>query len=238
MPRRKREQDVPAGSPLWMTTYSDMVTLLLAFFVLMFAFSSIDIQQFQRIMSAFQGSSGVLDGGRTLTTADPFQEASSEVDFEHLYELQRQISAYLEYENLDDTVFLEMDERGLIIRFADQVFFDIGQAELKSEAREILRTIAPMLLELDNPIRVEGHTDNLPINTLQFPSNWELSTHRASRVIRYLVEQEGFDPNHLSAAGYGEFRPIRPNDTADNRSMNRRVDIVILRQSLAEQEPN
>ncbi len=238
MPKRKSSGESKASSPLWMTTYADMVTLLLAFFVLMFAFSSIDLQQFQRIMSAFQGSVSVLDGGRTITSADTFQEATAEIDFQQLYELERQLTVYLEEQSLDGIVFLEMEERGLIIRFADQVFFDLGSAELKPQAVAILEPMAGLLRNLDNPMRVEGHSDNLPIRTQHFPSNWELSTQRASRVVRYLVEEQGFDPSQLSAAGYGEHRPIRPNETEPDRAMNRRVDIVIMHQSYWLQEPN
>ncbi len=238
MPKRRGSREQKAGSPLWMTTYADMVTLLLAFFVLMFAFSSIDVQQFQRIMSAFQGSVGVLDGGRTITPTDAFQDMRAEIDFQQLYELQRQLTDHLVRQELDDIVFLEMEERGLIIRFADQVFFDLGSAVLKPEATSILTPMADLLRDLDNPMRVEGHTDNLPINTPQFPSNWELSTQRASSVVRFLVEQQGFDPTTLSAAGYGAYRPLRPNDTASNRALNRRVDIVIMHHSYWVQEPN
>ncbi len=241
MPRRtnNRSEGKKGGSPHWMTTYADMVTLLLAFFVLMYAFSSIDMQKFQQIMSAFQGGSAVLDGGRTVTEEPSFQEATAEIDMQQLYELERQLTDYLEREGLQDTVQLQMEEeRGLIVRFADQVFFDLGSAELKEEAMEILKPMSELLRQVNNPIRVEGHTDNLPISTSQFPSNWELSTHRASRVVRYLVEEQEFDPDNLSAAGYGEHRPIRPNETPDDRAMNRRVDIVIMHQALAQREPN
>lgn len=115
-----------------------------------------------------------------------------------------------------------------MVRFADQVFFDLGKADLKPEAVEILNRLGPILKGIPNPIRIEGHTDNLPINTAQFPSNWELSTYRATRVIRYFIEELGFSPDKLSAAGYGEYRPIADNDTPEGRSLNRRVDIVII----------
>jgi chemotaxis protein MotB len=135
-------------------------------------------------------------------------------------------------------VELELQERGLIVRFAEQVFFDLGEAALKPEALEVLKTLAGTLKTLPNPLRVEGHTDNWPISTARFPSNWELSVHRATNVVRFLIEEEGFDPNKLSVAGYSEYRPIRPNDTAEDRAMNRRVDIVILSLDLWDFEPN
>ena len=118
------------------------------------------------------------------------------------------------------------------------MFFDLGKANLKPEAVEILRKVAPTLRSLPNPLRVEGHTDDLPIRTSQFPSNWELSVHRATNVVRYLVEEEGFDPKKLSAAGYSEYRPLVPNNSDANRQINRRVDIIIMNIDLWDHEPN
>jgi chemotaxis protein MotB len=143
----------------------------------------------------------------------------------------------MEVEGLSTAVTVQHEERGLVVRFADQVFFDLGKADLKPEALAILNKIGPILKDIPNPIRIEGHTDNLPIKTAQFPSNWELSVHRATSVIRYMVEELDFDPTKLSAAGYGEYRPVRPNDSAENRAMNRRVDIVIMRMDLWAEEP-
>lgn len=221
-----------------MTTYSDMVTLLLAFFVLLFSMSSLDIHKFQAILEAFRGSLGVLDGGMSINTDIGLQSYSADIAIEQLHQLQSELKDFLEFEGLNNTVMLEMEERGLIIRFADQVFFDLGKADLKPEAVRILDHLGPLLKDLPNPIRIEGHTDNLPIKSPQFPSNWELSTYRATSVIRYLVEALGFDPDRLSAAGYGEYRPIADNNSAENRALNRRVDLTILRVDLWAQEPN
>lgn len=214
-----------------------MVTLLLAFFVLLFAFSNVDLQKFQAIMSAFRGNVGVLDGGMTLTQ-EQFQNNASELALQQLARLHERLSEFLHLEGLDSSVSLSLDERGLTIRFADQIFFDLGKADLKPEAISILAHLSPLLRDLPNPIRIEGHTDNLPINTTMFPSNWELSTHRATTVIRYLVEVEGFDSYKLSAAGYGEYRPVVDNTSASNRGLNRRVDIIIMSVDLWAEEPN
>ncbi|NLY11489.1 MAG: OmpA family protein [Firmicutes bacterium] len=240
MRRRRRNQNEGSsvGSPLWMTTFSDMMTLLLCFFVLLFSFSSIDVARFQAVMSFFTGNLGVLDGGRTFKPEESLYSSNGfEMSMEEFELLYHRLSDYVQEENLQQSVHLELDERGMTIRFADNVFFDIGKAELKPEAKRVLDNISPWLKELENPIRIEGHTDNWPINTPQFPSNWELSTHRATNVIRYLVEEQGFNPEILSAAGYGEYRPLVSNDTAENRSKNRRVDIVILRTDLWIEEP-
>ncbi|HBN97193.1 MAG TPA: flagellar motor protein MotB, partial [Firmicutes bacterium] len=226
MRRKQREESSNAGR--WLTTYSDMVTLLLAFFVLLFAFSNVDEGKFSSIISAFQNYLGVLTEGQSiLERPSPLPFDYSDMGHRQLYELFEQMSDYIEQEGLQG-VELEIQERGLIIRFAEQVFFDLGQATLKPEALEILDNLADQLRELPNPLRVEGHTDDWPIRTSTFPSNWELSVHRATNVVRHLIEEDGFDPEKLSVAGYSEYRPIRPNDTAQNRALNRRVDIVIL----------
>ncbi len=236
MRRRQREESSSSGS--WLTTYSDMVTLLLAFFVLLFAFSAVDEGKFSSIMSAFQNYLGVFNEGQSiLDSPGPLPFDYSDMGHRQLYELFEQMTDYIEQEGLQG-VELEIQERGLIIRFAEQVFFDLGQAILKPEALEILDSLADRLRDLPNPLRVEGHTDDWPIRTSSFPSNWELSVHRATNVVRHLIEENGFDPEKLSVAGYSEYRPIRTNDTAENRAMNRRVDIVILNIDMWSFEPN
>lgn len=228
-----------------MVTYSDMVTLLLAFFVLLFSFSELDVQRFRAIMSAFQASVGVLDGGMRVVFDDDAVQGRTEFDLQdvewHRPELQQQLRAvFAEVEgfvvagDLGDAMHVELTERGVTVRFADRVLFDLGRAELKPEARSALAQLAELLREIPNHVRVEGHTDDLPIHNERFPSNWELSTARATTVLRYLIEEHGLQPDALSAAGYGEYRPLEPNDTESNRARNRRVDIVLLRLDLEE----
>lgn len=235
--RKKAKQSYRAGSPLWMTTYSDMVTLLLCFFVMLYGFSNVDTEKFQGFITSFRGGLGVLDGGINVSQKSGVASTSSIVALEQLRAIEETLSEFIAQEGLAGAVTLEEEERGLIVRFADQVFFDLGKADLKPEAKEVLRRLAPLLKDLPNPIRIEGHTDNLPINNARFPSNWELSTYRATSVIRYLIEELGFNPERLSAAGYGEYRPVVPNDTPEHRALNRRVDIVIMRMDLWAEEP-
>lgn len=214
------------------------MSLLFAFFLLLFAFSTVDEGKFASIMHAFQDYLGVFSEGQAALDAPsqyPFDYSA--VGQQQLYSLFEELTDLIVAEELEG-VELELQERGLIVRFAEQVFFDLGEAELKPEAVTTLNSIAANLKSLPNPLRVEGHTDDWPIRTSRFPSNWELSVHRATNVVRYLVEEQGFDPTQLSAAGYAEYRPIRPNDTAENRAMNRRVDIVILNIDLWDFEPN
>ncbi|NLV91197.1 MAG: flagellar motor protein MotB [Firmicutes bacterium] len=234
------------GSPSWMTTYADMVTLLLCFFVLLYSFSVLDVQKFQAFVASLQGALGVLDGGLSLSPESAVGSPPSVLDHSlqisleeiaQLQDLYDLLMAMREAGQLPAEVELTVESRGLIIRFADQVFFDLGRANLTEQARAVLNELVPVLRELPNPIRVEGHTDNLPIRNQIFPSNWELSTARATSVIRFLIEEHGFSPTQLSASGYGEYRPVADNSTDSGRARNRRVDIVILRLGLSEAEP-
>ncbi|BAS27508.1 flagellar motor protein MotB [Limnochorda pilosa] len=244
--RRRREPPGIKGSPHWMTTYADMMSLILVFFVMLFTFSSLDVQRFQTMLQAIQGSLGVLDGGRSLApeaviAGGPLAASALQAQLEReLQEASRmavQIRTQLAQLGLAQQVEVRVEERGVVVRFTDQVLFDLGKADLKPEALGILHALAPVLRRWPHQFRVEGHTDDWPINTPVFPSNWELSTARASRVIRYLIEREDFAPDRLSAAGYGEYRPLFPNDTAEHRQRNRRVDVLLLRAGLSTGEP-
>lgn len=228
-----------------MVTYSDMVTQLLALFVILFSISIIDVQRFQALLSAFRGGLGVLQGGRSLDreplAGNPpmpvvptsfYGQASQQLEAVY-QELQRLLGG----SGLQRYVQLVPEERGLVVRFADRVLFDLGRADLRPDSKQVLDSVAKVLKPLPNAIRVEGHTDDLPIHNERFPSNWELSTARATTVVRYLIEHHGFDPRRLSAAGYGEYHPLVPNTSEANRQRNRRVDVVVLRLS-SPQEPS
>lgn len=219
-------------------TFSDMVFLLLCFFVMLFSFSSLDVQKFQSLISSFQGAIGVLDGGRSLIPDDSAFSSMGAMDSpawlnvgalrqNQAVALYENLQRIIESEGLEGTVVLDVEERGIIVRFADQVLFDLGEAELKPEFRAVLERFAQVLRSWEYPIRVEGHTDNLPIATAKFPSNWELSVVRATTVVRFLIEQ-GVQPDLLSAVGYGEYKPIADNNTPEGRAQNRRVDVVLL----------
>ena len=233
MKRRRKDEQVSSS---WLTTYSDLVTLLLCFFVMLFAFSNLDVKKFQGIMAYFQGSRGVLDGSNVIEIPDLRDQ--EEIDLE---ELKSALEEYATSSNLEEEITVSIDERGLIIRFMDRVLFDPGKAELKPEAREILDTVAEILQRdefKDKAIKVEGHADTTPVSPKDgFPTNWELSTARATNVLRYLVEQRGIEGERISASGYSYYRPIAPNDTKENKAKNRRVDIVILKSSQEKYEP-
>ena len=154
-----------------------------------------------------------------------------------LSNLRRSVESLVGPEALGNKVRTRMDERGLVVSLGEGGFFDSGSDILKPEGRVLLDAIASALVKIDNQIRVEGHTDNVPIRNTRFPSNWELSTARATTVVAYLIERYRFAPKRLSAGGYSEYRPVETNATVEGRSRNRRVDIVVLNPMYAQVEP-
>ena len=229
--RNRKQQSSDSGSE-WLTTYSDMVTLLLCFFVLLYAFSNLDQERFSGVMASFRGGSGVLEGGNTI---------SQNIEEQNLGILKEIIEEYAEENNLESGITVSIEDRGLIIRLKDNVLFDPGKADLKPESKEILFSIAEILQKeefVDKSIKVEGHADTTPVNPADgYPTNWELSTARATNVLRYLVEENNIEGERISASGYSYYKPVVANDTPENKSKNRRVDIVILRSSSEEVEP-
>ncbi|MBN2321142.1 MAG: OmpA family protein [Acidobacteria bacterium] len=151
--------------------------------------------------------------------------------------LKNSIDSLLSSSKLKASVSLKMDSRGLVLSLGEGGFFDSGSEIIKPEGRILLDTLATSLIDLGNDIRIEGHADTDPIKTSKFASNWDLSTARATEILRYMIEKFGFQPGLLSAAGYGEFRPVAPNDTLEGKARNRRVDIVILDPMEAKTEP-
>lgn len=230
MPRDRNKQEDEGGAD-WMTTFADMMTLLLAFFVLLYSFSSINKQKFKQMIEGLQGKLGVLEGGKTISS-EPMVEAGLDNErsgTKQLSNLKNSIEEYIEAEGLEDEVEAKISDKGLTVRFTGEVLFDLGEAEIKNNAKEILNKMSEFIKTVPNDVVVEGHTDDLPINNSRYPSNWELSTARATNVIRYFIENDNVNPTRLSAAGYSKYKPVVPNTDRESRMKNRRVDIIILR---------
>ncbi len=232
MARKRKNKDDDTDSN-WMTTFSDMMTLLMTFFVLLYSMSTIDAQKFKAAVSSLRENMGILSGGRTMTEQPMVESGSmgSEITpspHQNLTVARQEIQQYVQEKNLQDRVNMEMTQRGLVVRFTGQILFEVGEAEIRNEGRDVLDKVATVLKEMPNNVMIEGHTDNLPIDTEEFPTNWELSTARATEVIKYFIEDPGINPKKLSAAGYSKYRPIKPNDSPENRALNRRVEVVIL----------
>ena len=250
MARKAKKAEEGGGIPEWMATFADLVTLLMCFFVLLFAFSSIDAQKFEAVMQSFQGSAGVLASGDSLSPStmvfDGQPESKTTADSQTVTEvkevaqLAEAIEKFKEESGVDVDIQVTVEARGLKITFPDKALFDPGRADLKPASIKVLDFMVSVLNQpifVDRLIRIEGHTDNVPINTIRFPSNWELSTIRATTVLRYFTENKQINPTRFMASGYGEYKPIDSNATKDGRSQNRRVDLIVLTEEEKEKEP-
>jgi chemotaxis protein MotB len=265
---RKKKHAEHVNHERWLVSYADFITLLFAFFVVMFAASNADSKKAGQVSQAVQGAFHDLaifsptgkvvplfdDGGlpsnaktvvgnmhsgfdtaQVVTAAGNAEGGRS--DTKALQEVKSELQHVLREEVKGGSVRITEDGRGVTISLAEAGFFDPGSAVMKPKALEILDRIAEKIRILAASVRVEGHTDNTPIRTAQFPSNWELSTARSNHVLQYLLANAKIQPVRLSAAGYGEYRPVRDNETPEGRSANRRVDLVILGAAAQQLEP-
>lgn len=236
---RRRRQPASTSHERWLVSYADFITLLFAFFTTMYAISNVDSGKLEEAASSMQAAFsapgqgtpasaqvGALDydGGRSMLT----EPGTSGKVLEALTDVRARLDGRLSQQVAAGVVDLSMDPRGLVVSMQEAGSFSTGSAELSDSARTILNEIGATLLGIDNFVRVEGHTDDVPIETARFRSNWDLSTSRATAVVRFLSEEVSLPATRLSASGYGEFRPRVPNTSPENRSINRRVDLIIL----------
>lgn len=236
MPRDTDDDGGGDGKARWLTTYGDAMTLLLVFFVLLLSMSTINPETFQIVISSFQGAVGVLEGGKTMT---PAQLMDMGINVHELSEAETTVSQNIpkEVEEMlqveEDNATVRRDERGIVIQITSKLLFDRGQVELTTGGQEFLSSVATLLQApglSERQVRVEGHTDNIP--TENFRSNWQISALRATNVVEVLTREYEVKPSRLSAVGFGQYRPIATNDTAEGRADNRRVEIVILRDDI------
>ena len=224
------------GSLRWLLTYADMITLLMAFFMMMYSMSILNLNKFRQVaISIRSGFGGLAEGqGRSIMgTSGQFGVKPSPITGDTVgvpLQVVKRIQKLVKDKNLQRSVRLGQDERGLVVTLVtDKLLFGKGDADLSPASETLITSIAGAMKDVPNSIRVEGHTCDLPIVSNRYPSNWELSTARATTVVRCLIEQAGLPPDRLSAAGYADVRPIAPNTSERNRAMNRRVDIVVLK---------
>ena len=224
----------------WLISYADYVTLLLAFFMTIYAVSRLDNAKLLQAQHSIQRAlnAPVFLGGFPLEpgVADlPIPGAQGDLPeaglrsspSTQIEEIAREVQQSLQNQALHQDIRLMITGRGLVIHLPEFLFFETGEAKIRPETEPLLNRLAELLRKIPNHVVVEGHTDNVPINTPQFPTNWELSVHRATNLVRYLIEQQHIDPSRLAAAGYGEYAPLASNDEDSGRRLNRRVDIVI-----------
>lgn len=286
MVKKKKKPEEHENLERWLLTYSDMITLLMVFFIMMYAMSMLDMKKFDKAKEGFHEAFGsgsipsILPGGKSVfgggidpSSTEPVvvfekfvnskeekKEDSAEKEIpqsdEEKIDLKiadiEQVLAYewvdreLVYiaENIiknikgtihDKDVNLLLEKRGLIIRIQSEgIFFDSGSAQLKNEILPLLDIIAKSIKYYKGMLIIEGHSDNVPVNTIVYPSNWEMSTARAASVLRYWVNNNMVSLQNVMIAGYADTRPIAPNDTAENRAKNRRVEILVLNKEDAE----
>jgi chemotaxis protein MotB len=216
-----------------MISWADMTTLLWACFVLLWSFSTLDLVKFQKAASSLHGAFGVLEGGAMVLEPGDIpssqrSDALNPAGKAEMDKIRKRIRDTAESSGYGGSIETAIDARGLMIRFADTALFDPGSTELKPGVIPVLDSIAVELSRISNNVQVEGHTDSTPINTVQFPSNWELSTGRAAEIVHYMIEIGGIVPERMSAAGYAFYHPVAPNSTGEGRARNRRVDIIVL----------
>jgi chemotaxis protein MotB len=262
MSRRKRAKS-RANRDRWLVSYADFITLLFAFFVVLYASSQVDQRKVGKLALAIQVAfqeMGVFQASTTVVPIDvaepmPFSTVQTIENTERsaslgrivshpegalgtgvengdLAELQAELGTALASEIKRKEIAMRREPDGLVISLREVGFFESGSAQMKSSSQAAFDRIADMLRQRDYRLRIEGHTDSAPIHNAQFPSNWELSTARATEIVRLLIVRHGFSPDRLSAAGFAEYHPVASNFTAEGRGMNRRVDIVVLGHSL------
>lgn len=223
---KKGDEMAPPTSPGWMTTYGDMMTLLLTFFVLLISYSTIQEEDFKKAIGSFQNALGILPYEQSVILFEkiPMVKMSPPVSPQ---EIVRRIRISIVESGLKGKVRVRQEEEGVRITMQSPVLFDSGKAKLRQGSSPVLDEIIKLMKESPNMVVVEGHTDNVPINTPEFPSNWELSTARAISVARYVFQTGNLEPSRFTVAGYGEYHPVATNDTPEGRQENRRVEILL-----------
>ena len=252
MSRRKKKKQSHIDES-WLLPYSDLLTLLVALFIVLFAMSDINVQKYEQLAvifrSEFSGGEGILDQNENpvqppVDQEESEQEEAAEEDEDEqkdksteaaegellrLENLQSMIQNYIYENDLTDKFGTELTDEGLLITIVNDVFFDSGSAEVKSDGREVAEDVSSLLhTEPPHQIVISGHADDVPIGTSEFASNWELSVKRALNFMSLVLENDELDPTLFSAKGYGEYKPLVPNTSDENRAKNRRVEVLIL----------
>lgn len=235
----------------YLLTYADLMNLLLIFFIILYSMSQVDAQKFDQLSGSFKSAFGdfapgaLIDNGgggpslqtplnpSDLQTPEPTSTSGNgtgSAEERSEKEIKDQVERLITDQNLQGNLKVSLEERGVVISITANLLFKSGSAQIENDSLSVLDKIGTILLQVPgNHIRIEGHTDNDPIMTSSYPSNWELSSSRATNVLRYLVDKSGIKPTVISSVGYGEYRPSVPNNSEYNKAINRRVDIVIIR---------
>lgn len=227
----------------WLVPYADILTLLLALFIVLFASSSVDAVKFQQLSNVFNqvftSGTGFMDFPSDSPSNEPTSpeqrtgaedlEKLGKNEQEELTEVQERVNAYIEKNDLTDKLGTNLTDEGMLISIRENVLFESGVAEVRSENRKMAKEISGLLvMDLPRNIIVSGHTDNIPIKNSKYESNWDLSVMRSVNFMKLLLENKDLDPEMFSAKGHGEFKPVASNETKKGRAKNRRVEILIV----------
>jgi chemotaxis protein MotB len=260
MSRKRGYEAENENSDRWLLTYADLITLLMIFFVVLYSMSKVDVQKFQAVaeylnktlnggtpakieLSTNPSGPAFIAPGNPKTTPSTStannKAGQGNVDAENMTidAIKAKLDKFAKDNGMQTTLVTSIEERGLVVSIQETLLFESGSADITTQARNILEKVSTVLTPAPNQIKVEGHTDNLPIRTSQFPSNWELSVIRSTNVVQ-ILQNDGITPDRLTAAGYGEYRPLYSNDTDAGRAKNRRIDLVILRSKYDVTEPS
>ncbi len=253
---RRRKEESHGNHERWLLTYSDMITLLLALFIMLYTISTLDTDKYAALSqqlgiflgtgnsatTVFQGSSGTGTGfdDAVEQTAQPTPAPSASPTGSPLNyaiyventQLQEELQELIDSAGLGDYASVDVENRGVVVGLVEGLMFDSGSADINDEANAILEKIIDVVNSVDNYIRVEGYTDDVPMDSPEFATNWELAAQRAINVSKLFIAY-GVDPSRLSATSYSEYRPVVPNDSDEHRQLNRRVDIVFISSDLS-----
>jgi len=231
--KKKKKTNAGSGGPGWLCTFNDLVTLLMVFFVLIFTMSSVDIKKLKDVQQSLQSGLGVLKEGQKVSVGVIDPQSPSEVKSvttqeEIVEDVPDNILDIIKVFDSEPEITAIYMEKGVLITLSSTILFQFGSADINPESFSVLDKIAAVIRKMSEFVRVEGHTDNVPVvHSRRFPSNWELSIKRAVNVVKYFVKVGKISPQRLSAAGYGESKPLFPNDTQEHRAQNRRVEILL-----------
>jgi chemotaxis protein MotB len=225
---RTKKEDTPIDSS-WALSYGDMMTLLLTFFILIVSFSTVELIKFKQAMGSLRGSMGVL---LEQSGSDVVKQESSVMDRpimqrETMLNALQQIEAQVFEMDAGSGIDIEVSDEGVNFRIKDDLLFPSGGTHINPDMKDMLGKVGNLIKAFKSEVRVEGHSDSMPISSGAFASNWELSTMRAVNVVEYFIDEAGIDPARLVAMGVGANRPVAPNDTPENRAKNRRVEIFL-----------
>jgi len=230
--KRKLHDEEEHIDESWLIPYSDLLTLLLALFIVLFAAGTINNGKLQQIMismnTALSGRGSSMIQKENTLAAKELDQKKKEAETEKLHGLMKQIEGYIEARGLEKVITIKDEPKGIKLSLKDVILFESGKADLKGDSLVILKDLLDLIKQVKNPISIEGHTDNVPITNNEFKSNWELSAARALSVL-YFFEDKGIPSDKLQFSGFGEQNPLYPNDTVEHRQINRRVDITILK---------